>query len=449
MQSREQATQRLREIGLAGLNSYHFLNAAHSLGVPTRPMLLDTFMFGHGVHQRSMQSTVTDRTSFLGVQIAHSKARTSQVLRLHGLPCPAHAIAASEAQSVEVAASLGYPVVVKPDDEEQGRGVEAGLRDEESVIAAYRAAGELSKTVLVEKHHEGQDYRLTVFKDEVVKILLRTPSGVTGDGVHTIAELVGILQQTPRYQDTMRYSGKWLLSLDSEALRTLAAKGGAVDDVPAAGQFVALRRKCNISAGGIQTLVAVSDAHPDNLALAVRATRAVGLDIAGVDVLMEDLATSWLETGAVIIEVNARPQIGIKALPEAYPKVLSGLMGGNGRIPVHLVLCATEADRPSEREAVDFAATRQCNGLSTVNGFWVEGQPVTNQPMGGFEAAEALLMHDAVTGACCVMTAQEVAANGLPTDRYDSVIVRDGQAPAGDAKNDLPMALAMLGVLRA
>ncbi len=418
---------RLQKHALVGVNNFHLMAAAHACGIPSLRISRDTFCFGQGHRARWFNSTITDRTPSMGVKMSKSKTMTAHVLALHGLPVPVHELAKDEGEALQVAARLGWPVVVKPDDHDQGRGVEAGLRDEAGVRRAFASASALSSRVLVEKHHFGEDYRLTVLHDRVVKILHRRAGGVTGDGRQSVAQLIAASQMTERAVRIRRQSGRELLALDSEANGLLQEQGLAAHDIPAQGAFVVLRRRNNISAGGIQTLVPVEDAHPDNLALAVRATRAIRLDISGVDLLIADIRRSWLETGACIIEMNSQPQVGIQNAPHVYEEIIRAAVPGDGRIPVHLVLCATQADEPSDKSILERAAALGCNGVATRRGLWVSGQQVAAAFTNPLDAGRALLLDDRVTSALCVMTARDAVVCGLPSDQIHSLTVAGPQ----------------------
>ncbi|ROZ72715.1 acetate--CoA ligase family protein [Ramlibacter sp. WS9] len=443
MRDFEGLVKSLRVHALGGINNFHLLRASHDLDIPARALFGDTYCFGYGANSRWLNSTQTDQTSALGVHIAASKRKTAHVLRLSGVPVPRHSVAHDERHALELAQTLGYPVVIKPDDQEQGRGVSAGLRDDAALVTAYRAALEHSRTILVEKHHDGEDYRLTVLKNRVVKILRRSAGGVTGDSVHTVAELVASSQETPRFRNYFRQHGKPLLHLDDEALGLLSECGLSPDHVPGAGCFVALRRKNNISAGGIQTLIPVAQAHPDNIALAVRSVRAALLDLCGVDFLIPDISKSWLETGAVIIELNSKPQVGYALAPEVYGQTLKELLNGDGRVPVHLLLCATGLDCPDAQQLQAFMQERNCNGLAAAQGVWVDGARVGDAE-NSFHAARIALLDKAITGALCVMTVEDILRHGLPADRFDSVMIAGEDAASHADKLALAHSQAML-----
>ncbi|MBI5278597.1 MAG: acetate--CoA ligase family protein [Burkholderiales bacterium] len=418
----DECLQALRAHAPEGLNSFQFLRAAYEEGIPVTRLVSDVWRYGMGAHSHWIKRSLTDRTPSIAVGVAGSKGATKKLLSEVGIPTPRHRRARDVEQALEVAQWLGYPVVVKPDDQEQGRGVFAGLRDAAAVREAFAAASAFSSRILVEKHHDGADYRLTVHEGCVVKILLRQPGGVTGDGQQTVAALVAGLQHTPRMQRVLRVRGIKLIDLDEEALGLLAEQGLAPDAVPAAGRFVTLRRKSNISAGGIQTLVNPGDCHPDNIDMVVRACRAVRLDLCGVDLLIPDIARSWHETGGVIIEMNAQPQIGANLGREAYAMVLRGLLGGRWNIPLHLAVCDRRKVPATPQALAALFPASACNGLALPRGVWVDGRHVAGTAANSLLAAGVLLADTSVTAAAAAMTVEDVTTLGLPASHFERIV---------------------------
>ncbi|KPQ37992.1 MAG: putative D-alanine-D-alanine ligase, partial [Porphyrobacter sp. HL-46] len=277
-------------------NMPRFVRAAHGLRLPFRELPGQFLLLGEGVHGRWLDSTFTDATPFIATQLARGKLLGAAHLRLAGLPVPPHRRAATVAEAQAAARALGYPVVVKPADLDGGTGVAAGLQDAEDVARAYEAARRHSASIIVEKHIEGRDYRLTVFQGEVVWAVERVPAGVTGDGKACIAELVAAANADPR-RGSGDHAPLKRLMLDDEANALLAQSGISADTVPPAGCFIRLRRAANVASGGMPVAV-FERVHPDNAQLAVRAAAALRLDLAGVDLIIPDIARSWREGGA-------------------------------------------------------------------------------------------------------------------------------------------------------
>jgi cyanophycin synthetase len=420
----DKCNEELRPLALKGINTFHFLTWAHRIGMPAGVFVQDAYRFGEGVHHRVLRSTMTDRTSALATSTAHRKMLTASVLRRHGVPVPQHRMVRSADEAVQAAQALGYPVVVKPDDQEQGHGVAAGLRTEAAVRSAWKVAAGVSKHVLVEQYQPGTDYRITVLEGEIVKIQRREPGGVRGDGTSDVATLVRLAKESQRFQRLFHQTGRFILDLDAEALDMLQEQGLDAASVPSEGVFVPLRRKANISAGGTQYLVPVQECHPDNAALAVRACRALGLDLCGVDFIIEDIGKSWFDIGCAIIEMNAQPQVGVAYAPEVYARILERLVGATWRIPLYLVVC-DRRELPDSPEAL--AALLPDAPLDFVTlpaGAWVGGRRIARAQPNAFAAASIALVDRTAASAACAMSAADVLRFGLPSERFERIVLR-------------------------
>ena len=154
--------KRVRPAGLRGINSAHFVRAAYQLAIPVAPLAREIYCFGTGKHTRALRSTLTDRTPSIGVSLARSKMQAADVLRAAGLPASQPRVVGSADEAALAADSIGYPVVVKPNDKDGGTGVLANLGSAQEVRGAYPETAAVTRHVLIEKHVAGQDYRLTV-----------------------------------------------------------------------------------------------------------------------------------------------------------------------------------------------------------------------------------------------------------------------------------------------
>ena len=440
-----QLLARLKPFRPPGNNTFRFLKAAHAMDVPSQPVVANVFAFGQGRHQRWLDSSFTERTSVLGTAMVRQKHVAAAVLRANGFPVAEHHMAADADAAVRVAAKLGYPVVVKPADLDGGKGVAADLRDEAAVRAAYALARKHSARVLVERHVHGQDYRLTVANGRMIKAVHRLPGGVVGDGLQSVAALVDRANTEPRRMKRNRDRAAILLHIDDEALAMLAEQGWSPEHVPAAGAFIALRRRANVSTGGEPSLV-TDRVHPDNQRLAERAARTLKLDLAGVDLIIGDISRSWLEIGAAICEVNAQPQIGDGTTPQIYADILRSLLPGDARIPVVLVVGEDPA-MDNESVARQVQAGFEARGLRCARasraGVWMSGPQQVCPGGDWFKAARvAANLHDAAA-AVVVASAGELRASGLPFDRFQSMVLGSWPTEAAPDQPQLAAALRM------
>lgn len=322
----------------AGVNTLSFLQVAHDMGIPWRHIVNNVYQFGLGSRSRWLDSSISDQTSNISVKLARDKSHCAKVLQDAGLPVAKQQLVDNLEHAKQVAQSFAYPVVVKPANLDGGKGVTAGLTSEARLITAYADASKLSKRVLVEQFIQGNDYRLSIYKNEVLAVFMRTPASVIGDGRSTIKTLVdqinnARLSQT-HSQDLTIDQGGCPIPLDDEALEWLNLQGLNLDSIVESGRKVRLRGAANWSQGGTIRDV-THQLHPDNANLAIRASAALRLDIAGVDLIIEDIAQSWKNIGAVICEVNAQPQYVMTSI---YQQILQKLLTNSGRIPVVMLI---------------------------------------------------------------------------------------------------------------
>ena len=268
---------------------------------------------GYGRHSQMIESTLIGKTSCISADISCNKQLTKYILSEHQLPVPYGKVVYSEISAQMVANQVGVPVVIKPFDGNQGKGVHLNLRDSEEIKSAYQDASKYSNGMIVEQYVAGRDFRILVVGDKVTAVSERIPASVTGDGKHTIRELVDIINEDPNRGDQHEKS-LTKIRLDEVSISLLEKNGMSPGTILSSGQIALLRENGNISTGG--TAIDCTDSiHPMNAEIAVRAAKAIGIDIAGIDIIAEDISKSIMETGGVIVEVNTAPGIRMHLYP--------------------------------------------------------------------------------------------------------------------------------------
>ncbi len=178
-----------------------------------------------------------------------------------GVPTPKGQSVSSPEEAVEAAEEIGYPVVIKPQYGNQGRGVATNLQCKEQVIAAYAAARQEGSSIICEKHAPGDDYRLLIIGGKLIAAARREPAHVIGDGTHTIKELINIINQDPRRgEDHATCLSK--IPLDAISLAVVTEQGFTPQSIPPAGLKVLIRRNANLSTGGTASDV-TDNCHPE------------------------------------------------------------------------------------------------------------------------------------------------------------------------------------------
>jgi cyanophycin synthetase len=353
--------------------------------------------FGHGKYQKRIQATVTSETRHIAVAIASDKEETNRILGDLGLPVPHQRLARSADEAVRSARRLGFPVVVKPLDANHGRGVSIDLKTDEEVRVAFDKAREHARTIVIESFLAGYDHRMLVVNGALVAVAKRVPGHVVGDGTHTISELVEIVNSDPR-RGIGHEKVLTRLEFDHQAERLMEQRGVTQATVLPAGEQFFLRTTGNLSTGG--TAIDLTDVvHPDNREMAVRAAKAIGLDVAGIDFITEDISRSYRDVGGGICEVNAAPGFRMHVAPtEGKPRDVGGPVmemlfppGTPSRIPIAAITGTNGKTTTTRMLAHIHKMDGRKVGLATTDGVYIDGERTVVGDMTGPRAAQMVL----------------------------------------------------------
>lgn len=297
-----------------GPSTKELVKAAKEKKIPV--IVLDSkrslIQLGYGAKQRRLAATITEKTSCLAADIASDKAQTKDILRDMGLPVAKGFVVKSREEALNRLQLLDFPVVIKPCHGNQGRGVFAGLKNREEVLKAIEIAWEISSPILLEEHIEGKDYRALVVDKRVVAVAQRIPPYVIGDGERSIEDLIDVINQDPK-RGVYHEGPLTQIHKDSALLFHLFCQGYDLSTAPKRGEVIALSSTGNLSCGGAAKDV-TSLLHPKTRDAVIQAVSSIGLDVAGVDLVIPHIACSLKEEGA-IIEVNAAPGLRMHHYP--------------------------------------------------------------------------------------------------------------------------------------
>ena len=405
------------------------VEAAAARGIPWRRLTQGSLVqFGWGSKQRRIQAAEIDATSAVAESIAQDKDLTKRLLHAAGVPVPLGRPVESLDDAWAVALEVGLPVVVKPQDGNQGKGVTVNITERAQLEDAYRVAEEYG-TVMVERFLPGHDFRLLVVGDQLVAAARREPPQVLGDGQHTVRELVDQVNLDPRRGEGHATS-LTKIRLDDIAVARLAMQDLTPDSVPSKGQRVILRNNANLSTGGTATDV-TDDVHPEVAARAVAAAQMVGLHICGVDMVAETVLRPLEEQGGGFVEVNAAPGLRMHLAPSyGKPRAVGTAMvnevfapGQDGRIPVVAVTGTNGKTTTARLIAHLFAAQGLRVGMTNTDGVYVNGRQIDSGDCSGPRSARNVLLHPEVDAAVFETARGGILREGLGFDRCQVAVV--------------------------
>jgi cyanophycin synthetase len=418
-----------------GPSTASLVHAAEERGIPwIRLNSQSLIQFGHGKYQQRIQATITSRTPHIAVELASDKEETNKILAGLGLPVPKQALITREEDAVRSAAEIGYPVVVKPYNANHGRGVAIHLTDAAQVRAAFPVAQQHSRSVIVESFIRGDDHRMLVVNGQLIAVAKRVPGHVVGDGEHTIEDLVKIVNSDPR-RGVGHEKVLTRLEFDHQAERLLAKKGYDRNTIPPKGEIVYLRSTGNLSTGG--TSIDVTDiVHPDNVEMAMRTIKAIGLDVGGVDFLTPDITVSYKENGGAICEVNAAPGFRMHTAPsEGTPRDVSGPVVDMlfppttpSRIPIAAITGTNGKTTTARMLAHIHKLAGRTVGMTTTDGVYIDGQCTMKGDMTGPVSTRMVLMDPNVEVAVLEIARGGLVRAGMGTRFIDVAAVLNVQS---------------------
>ena len=413
-----------------GPSTGSIVDAAVARNIPFRRLTEGSLvMFGWGSRQRRIQAAEIDTTGAIAETIAQDKELTKKLLHAAGVPVPMGRVVSDPDDAWAAALEIGLPVVIKPKDGNQGKGVTVNVTTREQLAAGFNAAAEFRDDVMVERYLPGNDFRLLVIGNKLVAAARRDPPHVVGDGVHTVRDLVDQVNLDPR-RGNGHSTSLTKIRFDDIALASLAKQGLQADSVPANGQRVILRNNANLSTGGAATDV-TDDVHPEVAERAIAAAHMIGLDICGVDLVCDSVLKPIEEQNGGIVEVNAAPGLRMHLSPSfgkgrAVGEAIVSTMfadGDDGRIPVVAVTGTNGKTTTVRLIAHLFTAGGLRTGMTNTDGVYIEGRRIDSGDCSGPRSARNVLMHPDVDAAVFETARGGMLREGLAFDRCKVAVV--------------------------
>ena len=389
---------------------------------------------GYGKNQHRIQATVASTTSSIAVEVACDKEETKNLLVASSIPVPRGYVIYDEEDLDSALKKIEFPVVLKPVGGNHGRGATINVVDREKAVEALFLAKKVSRGVIIEKFITGFDHRLLVINYNFVAGARRTPALITGDGIHTIQQLITLVNTDPR----RGYGHEKVLTsikVDEMTMGMLEEKNLSLESILKKEEVLHLKRTANLSTGGTSTDV-TEIVHPYNVFMAERIARIIGLDICGIDIMTPDISVPLYENGGAVLEVNAGPGFRMHIAPaEGLPRnvaepVIDMLYppGSSARIPI-IAVTGTNGKTTTTRLIAHIVKTMGFKvGFTTTDGIYIQNRMVEQGDCTGPLSAEFVLRDPTVEYAVLECARGGILKAGLGFHNCDISIVTNVSA---------------------
>ena len=227
-------------------------------------------------------NALTDLVGAATYTLLNNKCACHHWLSARRIPVPAQIVYDDSRPEYAIAFLKQHaPIVVKPCSQWGGRGVSMGVRTPKELYAAVRFAQRYEPDVIAEETVPGDDLRVTLVGGQLVAAIRRHPACVTGDGQHTLRQLIARHNAQRRSEDPSN-----LIPWNAETRRNLTELKRHAEEVPVAGERVRVRLTNNYHTGG--TVEIVTGRVPRRaLSIAQRVAEELKLPLVGVDFLID------------------------------------------------------------------------------------------------------------------------------------------------------------------
>jgi cyanophycin synthetase len=413
-----------------GPSTKSIIDAAKKRGIPVRTIADGKFIvLGQGKYQKRISAAICETTSNIAVEIAGNKEITKQILGDSKIPVPKGLCIQNESELMQAVEKIGYPLVVKPRNGNQGRGITTNITSFEVLQKAFVFAQRFSSRIIVEKYVNGNDYRFLVIGYKLIAAAHRIPASVIGDGVSSINQLIAKINTDPRRGEGHE-NLLTKITIDECTLELLARAGLTLDSVPGINEQIYLKDTANLSTGGTAIDV-TDDVHFENKLLAERVAKLIGLNICGIDIIAPVIKTPLTENGGVVLEVNAAPGLRMHIAPsEGRPRntgdPIINLMfpeGSKARIPI-VAVTGTNGKTTTTSLMAYIAMQQGYNvGYTCTNGIFINNTVIEKGDCSGAKSAGIVLNDPGVDFAVLECARGGIIRSGLAFDYCDVAIV--------------------------
>lgn len=391
----------------------------------------DFYQIGYGKQGRIIEASIGSNTTCVGVDISCDKLLTKELLSIQNIPVARGSKVNNVIDLLQEAENIGYPVVLKPQYGNKGKGVILNIKNEKELLNAYSNLIKKYKDIMIEKYHKGRDYRVCMVNYEVVAVSLRIPPFVLGNGKDTIKQLIDELNSNPeRGNDHENNLTK--IKIDNEVINYIKEQGASLNKVLEKNKKIILRKNANISTGG-EAIDCTDIICEENIKLCIRAAKALKLDICGIDICTDDISKPIIDNediNGIIMEINAAPGLRMhlnpsKGKPRDIGKHIVNMLYNNKPANIPVVSITGTNGKTTTTRLISHTLQKMgyCTGMTSTNGIFINNEPIDIGDDTGFESARAVLLNPDVDVAVLETARGGIIRNGLAYDAADVAVI--------------------------
>lgn len=401
---------------------------ANKVGLPVITLGNGNFhQIGYGKQGRIIEASIGSNTNCVSVDMSCDKLLTKELLSIQKVPVAKGFKVKNIIDLLKCGEEIGYPVVLKPQYGNQGKGVILNIKNEKELLDAYRNIKDKFKDLIIEKHYNGNDFRVCVVNYKVVAVSRRMPPYIEGNGIDTVLELINKLNENPeRGEDHEKSLTK--IKVDEEVIKCINEQGKELNDILILGETIYLRKNANLSTGG-EAIDCTDEICEENIDLCIRTAKTLNLDICGIDICTEDISKPIYNNG-IIMEVNAAPGLRMhlnpsKGIPRDIGKEIVNMLYNDKPSNIPVISITGTNGKTTTTRVISHTLSKMgyCVGMTNTSGIYIDDKCIDSGDDTGFTSARAVLLNRDVDIAVLETARGGMIKKGLAYDLADVAVI--------------------------